>query len=629
MNPGVARIRSLAGMVEATALFLFVFQALRVLFSALFGLIYDALFAGSASMTSVGLVLVAVILALLAPLLAPRPGARPQAALLAGALLAFVARIPLTFNHPEVRLAAAVVLLAGGGLYLAARLREQPGEVPRALVLALFLDLLLRTGGQTWDLTLRQAWWPGQVAVSLGLAWLAAWLWRRRRDEQAPVGGGWGLATGLFWGGWLFLQTSLLAFPNALARWSGAPYALFAALWPAVMLLSLLGEELWRGRRGRLGAAAAPVLLLAGLAAGYLARGSLAFVGLLVAQLAALALLLTVVGPGAAQGRDRLGPGLALGGLLFLVLSFAYAFAFTYPYTLALFRGTGLPIFLAAGLLAGLPALGRPGAAEAAVPRPSPLWYGALFLAAGLAAGLSLAVAEPPAPPAPGPTLRAATYNIHYGYDSDWRLRLEEQAQAIEASGAGIVALQEVDAGRPTSYMIDNALWLSHRLGMEALYLPTLEHLSGIALLSRYPVLAWEGQWLPSELEQTGILWARLDVGGTPVNAFALWLGLEPEERARQLDAALPFVAARPGPAVWGGDFNANPDSPVYAGIAAAGWLDPFEALGLGSPPTDPAIGPRQRIDFVWLRGLAPVAAEVLDSTASDHRLVVVEAALP
>jgi endonuclease/exonuclease/phosphatase (EEP) superfamily protein YafD len=164
---------------------------------------------------------------------------------------------------------------------------------------------------------------------------------------------------------------------------------------------------------------------------------------------------------------------------------------------------------------------------------------------------------------------------------------------------------------------------------MEAVYLPTLEHLTGIALLSRYPVLDSETLLLPSELEQTGIIWAELDVGGTPVNAFAIWMGLEPEERARQLDAALPFLAAHPGPAAFGGDFNSTPDSPVYARIADAGWVDPFADLGLGSVPTDPAIDPRKRIDFVWLRGLTPVDAQVLDSTASDHRLVVIEARLP
>jgi endonuclease/exonuclease/phosphatase (EEP) superfamily protein YafD len=120
-----------------------------------------------------------------------------------------------------------------------------------------------------------------------------------------------------------------------------------------------------------------------------------------------------------------------------------------------------------------------------------------------------------------------------------------------------------------------------------------------------------------------------LDVGGEPVNAFAIWMGLEAEERARQLDAALPFIEAHPGPAAFGGDFNSTPNSPVWARIEAAGFDDPFLALDLGSPPTDPAVDPDKRIDFVWLRDLVPLDARVLDSTASDHLLVVVEAGLP
>jgi endonuclease/exonuclease/phosphatase family metal-dependent hydrolase len=177
--------------------------------------------------------------------------------------------------------------------------------------------------------------------------------------------------------------------------------------------------------------------------------------------------------------------------------------------------------------------------------------------------------------------------------------------------------------------MIDNALWLARRLGMREVYLPTMEHLTGIALLSRYHILDSDTLLLPSELEQTGIIWAELDIDGEPIHAFAIWMGLEPEERARQLDAALPFLEAHPGPAVFGGDFNSQPDSPVYARIDSAGFRDPFVTLNLGSPPTDPSINPTKRIDFVWLRDLTPYDAQVLDTEASDHRLVVVEATLP
>jgi endonuclease/exonuclease/phosphatase family metal-dependent hydrolase len=616
--------------VESTAIFLFLYQALRVLFSVLFGLIYDALFAETMSLGTVGLVLVIVILALLAPLVVPRSARRRQIALYAGTLPVLLARLALTWNQPTLRLIASIVIVAGASIYLTSHLRRDSRRVAQALILALIADQVLRALGHTWDVTLRTGWWPGQAILSLVLGVLAVWRYRQpagRNQEGTQL---WSARTGLFWGGWLFLQTSLLSFPNAMARWSGASYTFFVAGWPFLLYFAVTASDAWKLRRGPRDGLVFAALLVAGLALGYVSTGLLAVLGLIVAQTASIALLLSVLMlPGGSQ-KDRLGPALAWGGILFLILSFIHAFTFTYAYTLDLFRGMGLPLFLAAGLLTGLPAFWvQPTDEPARLPRRAQMvaaWaIGSVWIGLVL---LLLTLGGKPEPQA-ATQIRVATYNIHYGYDSDWHLSLVEQAQAIEASGADVVMLQEVDTGRPTSYMIDNALWLSRRLGMEVVYQPTMEHLTGIALLSRYPVADREGMLLPSELEQTAILRAELDLGQTSVNAFATWLGLSTEERARQLDTALPFMAEEPGPAVFGGDLNSRPDSDIYRRTAEAGFVDTFEALGLGSPPTDPAIEPSKRIDYVWLRNLAPLDGEVLDSVASDHRLVVVEAATP
>ncbi len=522
------------------------------------------------------------------------------------------------------------LIIAAGGFYLATRLRVDARQAGRALILALVIDQLLRAAGQTFDVTLRSGWWPGQVALSAALCLLAGWLYRQRPTEEADVGANLDLRTGLAWGSWLFLETSLLAYPNALARWSSGPYLAFATCVPLVTVLVLFEEDVWKALRGRIGGAALLAILVVGLGAGYLMSGLPAFLGLVAAQTVAVVLLLSYLAPDHSGQKDRTGLNLALGGILFLILGFVWAFAFTYAYTLDLFRGVGLPVFLAAGLLAGLPGL-RPATQTGPISRSSrrrtiAMWGTGLGVAA-----LVLTVNWPGSRPqaAEGNLFRAATYNVHYGYDSDWHLQLEAQAQAIEAAGADVVALQEIDTGRPTSYMVDDARWLARRLNMGVVYMPCMEHMTGIALLSRYPILEYDTLLLPSDLEQTGIIWAKIDVGGQQVNAFAIWMGLEPEERAQQLNAALAFIAAHPGPAVFGGDFNSTPDSPVYAQIAGAGLADPFVTLGLGSPPTDPAINPSKRIDFVWLRDLTPVAAEVSEALASDHRMVVVEVKIP
>ena len=77
MNPSTQRLRRLAGILEASAVALFLYQALRALFSVLFGVAYDAIYTGRVPMSSAGLLMGAVFLALLAPAIAPRqPGPR-------------------------------------------------------------------------------------------------------------------------------------------------------------------------------------------------------------------------------------------------------------------------------------------------------------------------------------------------------------------------------------------------------------------------------------------------------------------------------------------------------------------------------------------------------------------------
>ncbi len=627
--------RNVLRTVEAVAVLLFFVQALRVLFSVLFGVIYDSVFAGPLSMSMIVSVLLS-LLAFLTPLLAPRRRRGIRRVLLAASVVVFLSRIPLTLNNPDLRLYSALLIVAAGGLYAAALLREGRAALPGVFVAALAGDQLFRALGNTFDITLRDGWLPYQIAISLALAVLSAVVFSRRPGEweASPDRKRLGLLGGLAVGAFLFLETSLLAFPNALARWSGVSYSVLTPSLVLVTLLPLL--PIVRAWSRRLLAKRVWGLLLIlvtclCLAAGYLLQGVLAGAALLLAQFLALLALLPPLAPQvpplAPQGkRERIGLHLALGLVFFLLINFAFAFAFTYAYTLDIFRGTGLPIVLVAGLLATLLAIRR---------RSSPGEESSLHQLRWSAVGvggiavlviLTAVIARPPALrlKEAGPEVRVGTYNIHYGYNTPWQFQLEEMARTIEESGADIVALQEVDACRITSYGVDDALWLGRRLGMEAIYQPTVEHLTGIALLSRFPVRQAEGKLLTSQLEQTAIVRAEVEVGDDVPGAYAIWLGLEPEERAVQLGEALDFIAE--GSVVLGGDFNATPDSPIYRQLVDAGFTD--GAAADDASFTSPSEAPRNRIDYVWIRGLRPVTAKVLDSTASDHRMVVVEAVL-
>jgi endonuclease/exonuclease/phosphatase family metal-dependent hydrolase len=631
--------RATLRFVEATAVFLFTLQAIRVLFSVLFGIIYDAVFAGP--MTPMVVVIhLLLLLAFLSPLFAPRRTARLRWALFIPSLLAFLSRIPLTLNVPQARLYSSLLIVAAFGLYAATLLRQNPRTFRRALIAALATDQFFRALGNTFDITLRDGWLPYQVILSAALAGLSGRLFslaQGRVEEvstQRP-----GLLGGLAIGAFLFLELSLLSFPNAVARWSGGSYAVLA---PALLLVTLFpllpGSQRWQRRWQELQSTTPwlwgtvfVLLTCAPLAVGYsvfdiryseiVGSGALLFSQLLVL----LALRGALTG-----NKDRIGLGLAVGNLFFLLLNFAYAFAFTYAYTLAFFRGTGLPIILVGALAATLPAALRRLPPPAEVwPSQGGRWPAMQWAVAALLVVVCAVFAWPPRPQMKeaGPNVRVGTYNIHYGYHTDWRFYLEEMARTIEESGADIVALQEVDAGRITSYGVDNALWLARRLRMGVVYQPTVEHLTGIALLYRFPLQRAEGQLLTSRLEQTAIVHAQVGVGGEPLDAYGIWLGLEPEERAAQLTDALEFITGE-GPAVLSGDFNSTPDSPVYRRLVEAGFNDPFVVGGFEPYPTSPSESPQERIDYVWIQGLSAVDAQVLDSTASDHRMVVIEARL-
>jgi endonuclease/exonuclease/phosphatase family metal-dependent hydrolase len=614
--------------IEATSIMLFFLQALRVIFSALFGIIYDQVFAGSPDAwlpISVLLILIAFVL----PAVAPRSPTHSWLAVLAG--VTAVARVALTFNDATLRYWGALVVLASAGLYLAGLLTARRSLALPSLLTALAIDQILRALGQTLDLSLQPVWLPVQIlwaALIIGIALALAWM-GAVGDRQANL---MGLRSSLGLGGLLFLETSLLSLPNGAARWTGAPYAVLA---PVLFVLTLLptiprlrfalGTQLASRPILRLGV---PAGLAASLMVAYFGDGVIGAIGVTLAALLALGCTVIVL-DGRSPRQRSVGQMLALAFGLVLVLNFLNAFTFTYPYAVPPLRGMGWAVYLAACAAVMIGASSQRPVALAwqeYSARPTRILLGGLV-------GLALIiVAVWPRPAAPLPddgSLHLATYNIHYGYDAEWHFNLDEMAEAIEEASVDAIALQEVDTGRMTSYGADDALYLARRLRMNVAYLPTIEHLTGIAVLYKGPQAPVAMAYLTSQQEQTGIVGVELDAGGQPLHVFGIWMGLSDEDTLRQITEALIFIGDRT-PASFGGDFNAEEDEPVPQAVVQAGFGDPFTLLGqTPAPLTDPAVGPDQRIDYVWLRGLSPIRAWVADTLASDHRMVVIEVQIP
>jgi endonuclease/exonuclease/phosphatase family metal-dependent hydrolase len=632
--------------IELTAVLLFFLQCLRGLFSTVFGAMYDAVFLHQGVFLAAATVALLVLSCLL-PSILPAGLLRSPLARLFTAIGVFTGRIFLAPSEPQTTMFACLFSFACAGLYIGT-VSDTPGfPFVRAVVVATVADMVLRTAGDTYDITLRQSWFPFQVFLSVGLAVASLFVYRARHCGASPrVNRALRSLNGFSFGAFLFVQVSLLAMPGAVARWSGVDYSYVV---PTVLLCTVLPLILCDALSTAFSHPKMSfwiqfsflITAAGGVTLGYLTRGVISLVGLSLAQVTLLlAFLLTYTLGQKEKYSSHPGRPVSIGLTVLVVLNVAWAFTFAYPYVgLRFFRHLGLPVFLSAMVMVVWPRV-RSRVRFERVERPrfklSIAHAGIAF--AVLAVGTIFALPPRPSRVGENQSIRVGTYNIHYGYDGLWQHTLPEIAKTIEQSNVDIVFLQEVDACRITSYGVDTALWLARRLGMNIAFQPTMQKLTGIATLSRFPISRSEGRLLPSHDEPAAILLAKLRMGRGVLSTYSIWLGLTPAERKRQLKAALGFISQ--GPAILGGDMNVTVNDPQsegdwresqeYRGLMHYGFRDPFIEGNFFPALTEPALNPTKRLDYVWLRNVKGrgVDARVLTSRASDHRMVVVELAL-
>jgi endonuclease/exonuclease/phosphatase family metal-dependent hydrolase len=235
------------------------------------------------------------------------------------------------------------------------------------------------------------------------------------------------------------------------------------------------------------------------------------------------------------------------------------------------------------------------------------------------------------------------SFNLHHGVGADGRLDLGRSAALVEATGADVVALQEVDSHLgPRSDSVDQPVWLARRLMMDVAYGATIDlaptrpggprRRYGTALLSRHQIHDPRALALPYPPgdEPRGLLTGTVVVGGTPVRVVATHLQHDSAAaRGRQAEALAAEVAAVPGPVALLGDLNAVPGSPELAPLDRD-LVDAWVVAGDGPGATFPSNAPRTRIDYVMAsRDLTVTAAAVVATDASDHRPVLADLLVP
>ena len=236
--------------------------------------------------------------------------------------------------------------------------------------------------------------------------------------------------------------------------------------------------------------------------------------------------------------------------------------------------------------------------------------------------------------------LRVMSYNIAAGYGD-----LSRTTEAIRVSAADVVALQEVDVHwSARSNFADEASVLAERLKMDVRFARIYEfpgadaaappRTYGVALLSRYPIVAWHNHMLTrlSTQQDTppaplpGFLEATIDIDGMLVRAFNTHLDYraDPTVRQQQVAEMLGIVGEPSTPTLLFGDLNAPPTAPELQPLLER--LHDSWPASAGAGLTYPATEPAKRIDYVLTSNHFRVrSAWVPVTDASDHRPVVVD----
>lgn len=669
--------------LEAALVGVFFVQALRLLIGLLYSRVASAGLVSTLDPASIepgiaGIVTAATVSSemtflvymLALPLLAVFLG-RLRWLIVVGAVIAAVGRALMIADTSVSQAVAASLTVGGALLYIAMLVRHRAQTLPYLFIVGFGVDQLLRAMGNTLDPSWSPGYYTYQVVLSMAVVGLSlVTTYRGLRSEPdvdvslnrglLPIWGGIGM------GALLFLELALLALPNAIAGRSGGDYTTLVPLTLAATLLPLIPWVRVLARRfigtfdgdirGWIWMLTAALFIVLGTRI----QGLVASIVLVLAQFAVSMMWWWLVRPQAEQERRRNFSGLwvIVGAVILALLvagdSFTYEYAYVrdlapqfnalnqvVPPLLRGFRGLGLGVLLLAVFLAALPMTQT----RKRVPWPSGTFNQTLLgivvvAAASYGAGLA---ARPPLVAAVRnvDTIRVGTYNIHAGFNEFFAYTLEDIARNIEASGANVVLLQEIEAGRLSSFGVDQSLWLARRLGMDTRFYPTNEGLQGLAVLSNIEIVYDDGRLLSSTGQQTGLQRVQVRPDAGVITFYNTWLGLllqsaegieeQEQDQQRQLNETFAFIAGdhpggNLGRIVIGGTFNNTPTSPLIQQMRDTGFVDPFAGLPIELSGTLWRTGLRARLDYLWVRPpLLATSAIAIANNASDHRMAVIE----
>lgn len=220
------------------------------------------------------------------------------------------------------------------------------------------------------------------------------------------------------------------------------------------------------------------------------------------------------------------------------------------------------------------------------------------------------------------PEFTVVTYNIRHGLGMDNTVDLKRIIHILSTINPSIILLQEVDMGRPRSFLQKQAKIIAKALEMNYVY-GIVKRFGvgsyGNAVLFSYPVLKHHNYQLHSSKEPRCCLDLVLNINEKPTHVLNTHLGLNHNDRMNQVSYILSIISSITTPVILGGDFNCKPESKELK-ILLQNMKDSFECNFTPPWATYPSVNPQARIDFTLYNSLCHCRnCHIVKSDASDH----------
>jgi endonuclease/exonuclease/phosphatase family metal-dependent hydrolase len=222
-------------------------------------------------------------------------------------------------------------------------------------------------------------------------------------------------------------------------------------------------------------------------------------------------------------------------------------------------------------------------------------------------------------------TLRLVSFNIHGGKGDGKVVRMGLTAETL--GEFDVAGLFEVRAPLLAAHP-DQAADLAQRLNCGSVFVATETHWwrdhFGNALLTRCALGPVQRIPLPNTRGKAfrNLIHTEIPWRGRTINLLATHVDSS-TDRVSQLALVLTTFLALEQPAVLMGDLNTTVADPLLVEL--------LQTEGVSSPLHDalPDGPPADTIDWIFVRGLRTVSAELIENPVSDHPVLRVELALP